>query len=471
MNKGISQSGSFGSCEKHSDVFHHIRYANSPRAVVPHKSIEPPKKLFSLASYREAEKNLEKKLADQGYGASHRSIRRFAKAFRSLFFFLFFIPYFLAIKLPLTLLSVLCSTLFGFVRRLVKPMIGAVNRCCQKIASAVAKVQIPRWMTFSLRWNTKKSTEPKINKEKRIPFWKGWTLPKIPTWSFKISLPRFTWLEKVKNFKLSIPQWKISIPQLSLPNWKIPRISLPSRWFSLSFRWSVPVKWKFSLRKFDWKLPKIKNPFSSVAVWSIRESIARWTLQMNFDALGARIKERLARFKLPKRTKREKSRNVANVFQLYGERIENWCDEWVSIFPPVVQSILRPIGRGIGASCGILVNATSTFFSAVWNRVKKGIEKVSMVQDNLRSLHALHRKTREKVEKFVDKTADAATRPVIRTVETVHNKLIPIRLRVRRWTFLAGIVMELSLIFLQEAIFEFQMWNEERWISKINNNR
>lgn len=469
MNKGISQSGSMRSCEKHSDVFHHIRYANSPRAAVPHKSIEPPKSFLSLENYREAEKSLEKKLADQGYGASHRSIRKFAKAFRSFLFFVFFIPYFIVIQLPLTLLSALCSALFRIVRLVTTPVINAFVRVAKKIVSAASQLQLPRWLKLPLRPNRQNGGESKEKREREVSFWKKWSLPELPKFTFKFSLPRFSLAERWKKFTFSIPQWKISLPKISLPRWKLPKFSLPKWSPSFSFRWNLPRNWKFTFKKMEWKIPQVKNPFSLSLVWSLREKIAHWTLGLDFDSFFERVKERFSRFKLSKRKKKEKSRNVANIFQSYGERIENWCDEWVSLFPPAVQSVLRPLGRGVSFCFGALFFALSSLLSMIWNQVKRGIEKIAKVQDNLRSLDAIHRKTREKVEKFVVKTADAATLPVIRTIETVHNKMIPVRLQVRRWTFLTGIAIELSLIFLQEAILEFQMWNEERWISKISN--
>ncbi len=167
MSKGIFQSGSLGSCEKQSDVFHHIRYANSPRAVVPHKSLDAATPLRTKKDHREAEAKIGKKLREEGFEHFDSQIKKIARVVRIVLFILLYVPYFIALQLPITILRLVFSfALYGF-RRFVTPLLNQIGVMIHKGGAQFKKL----WDSIPFRYSKSKLLKKKGLEEVK---WGGW---------------------------------------------------------------------------------------------------------------------------------------------------------------------------------------------------------------------------------------------------------------------------------------------------------
>lgn len=472
MNKGIFQSGSVGSCEKQSDIFHHIRFANTPRSVVPHKPLDVPKSLITLEDYKQAESKLEKKLKSEGYGTSHQTVQVIAKGLRVLFFALFYLPFYIIIQFPMTLLSIALTLTNKLVMRILRPVLNGIDVAVQWLKKTVKNIDIdPFFSRFNFSFAAKKkkiSPLEKIEQKqgKDWKFWKKWKFPefKLPRLQFKI--PEISFFQKFKTLSFTLPKWK-----WEWKNWK--NFNFSRKLFS--FDWKLPMmpwKWnfKFSLpqiKKISLRIPSISNPFRPEFLQNIWKKIAFKGLRWDVKPLIQFMKDKLPKFDFRTREKKKRKSFFRATAKAFGSRALDVLDEFVSMFPSFAQVVLRAIGRGVAAVARKLYSGIFRISMHIWKWTKKSYETVVKVQENLQKINLLTSKVKAKTKEVADKGVEAVSKQIIRGIETLHSKAIPARLRFRRWTFLAGIVVELSLIFLSEAILEFQEWNDARWVSKF----
>lgn len=471
MSKGIFQSGSVGSCEKQSDVFHHIRYANSPRSSVPHKSIDIPKPLLTLEDYKEAKGNLEKRLKREGYDNSHKAVHVIAKALKQLLFFFLFLPFYLGFQLPLTIVSLTFSLLNRGLIKLLTPGLKVLDRFVAFVRQWAAKLDFQPLVTrvSSLFSSKKPNVFEEFPLEKSVAswkFWKNWALPQWKLSPFQWKIPAISLPKKLKNLSFSFPEWKISLKRLS---------SFKPAWKLSSFRWKLPKlswKWNFklslpSMPKFSWKFPTFTNPLRWGAFSKIREKSSFKALRWDFRPGLEALKKKFSIFHFKKKEKKKKSRDIEAVARAFGHRIESGFEEFISVFPWVIQVPLQMIGQVVFFVFRRCFRLVKRLIVAFWGWFSSVYRIFARMSENLQKISKFTEKAKNKTLEFADKGVMTLSRPLVRTIETVHSKCIPLRLRFRRWTFLAGIVVELSLLFLSEAIIEFQDWNDARWISKF----
>ncbi len=466
MNKGIFQSGSCGSCEKHSDVFHHIRFAHSPRAAVPHKSIEIPKPLLTLEDYKEAETKLEKRLLNEGYASSQSGVQKFARALKLLFFVLFFLPFYITIQLPLTLISGLFSLLRYVAVSLITPLIAPVKGVLTFFSGWKFSVNFPSWITLP---SLKKTKETDLkNKEKTskkswrfdFRFWKNWQLP---SWNFsfkQLRLPKFSFL----NFSsISIPKW----------SWDFKKW-IPSRPFLTRFSFRLPnINWSFCVSIP--KIPKInlwRPKLPKLPVWLslhiLRKKIAIKTLNWDLAPFFLKLWNKIPRLRLNKQKKTQSAGKFKIFFQSLGSQIQAFLDRKVGKLPGIPQKILRAIGRGLSSLFGAFAGVIMKVVRVISNSIRSTFDFFAKIGEHSRKFNQLAVDAALKTKVLVGNGVDSAAKPLVKGLEVVHKKSIPFRLKLRKWTFLFGIAVELSLIFLSEAIIEFQEWNETRWIRKLD---
>lgn len=464
MNKGIFQSGSLRSCEKQSDIFHHIRYANTPRSVVPHKSMEVPKSLITLEDYRQAELNLEKKLKSEGYGTSRQTVHKVAKGIKFFFFVLFYIPFYIVFRLPFAVLSIVLSQLARGVRAILKPLLKALDTTVNTIKSLYSRIN---FSGFRWKFSFDRTKSVKQNEAKTVArdwkFWKSWKLPEWKMTLPKLKLPQISLFLPWNRIKFSRPQWnwnwkpKFSFTKFRGFSWV--RVNFPKGdWLNFQLPKWGSLKWKFS-----WQLPKFNMN------WTLRWPTISfpWKLQWNISPILEKWKEKLNRLRFWKREKKKRDSYIRATAKAFGVRFLDGLDSYVSELPSIPQMILRGIGRLISLIVIKLYTLVSRVVLGIWNVVLKGYRAAVKVRENIQKVHAWTQKATEQTQKWVDSGVEAVARPVVRVIESAHSKTIPIRLRFRRWTFLAGIVVELSLVLLNETILEFQEWNNVRWISKF----
>lgn len=481
------QSGSIGSCEKQSDVFHHIRYAGSPRASIPHKSIEIPKPLLSLEDYKEAEAKLEKRLLSHGYGSSNAIISRIAKGIKAFLFFFFYIPYYLTLRLPLMVVSLglgFCKTLFLSVYR---PVLRFISLVVNKVRGWKLGLNLTAFKSFFAKYALAKSQKEekaserkdqvidaiafeeelaaKEQKKKEL-FWNRWAFPTINLPKFnlnilkfsfpkglksrlKFSFPRIQW--NLKGWLPTLPQWKINFKDWQLPRWK----------------WANPVAF-FSGRliKPRWKLPRWTFNELNLAVRQMKNKILVKSIRWNFRPLLDSLKRFALRFRWRKeeRTGRTRSKFKAAVGTV-GDQIVEFLDGLVSFLPELPQETLRGVGRGFAWVFQGLFDVVrrSTLFA--WRMAVKVFSTLIKVQENIQKITTFTNKVQLKTKTLAIKGVDMASKPVVRAIEKTHSAAIPIRLQLRRWTFLAGILVELSVLMLGEAIVQFEQWNNEKFAS------
>ena len=414
MSKGIFQSGSCGSCEKHSDVFHHIRYGQSPRAAVPHYSIEIPKPLLTRDDHREAETKIENRLNKEGYEHTRSMIRRFARAIKLILFIVVFLPYYLGFLLPLTIVSGLFTCVKFAVVGIVNPVVSFFESLSKRILgwfnAILWKFRVP---TLRFPWKNMKFGID-------LRFWKKW---KIFTLNFdkfkKFQLPKITWKFEWnwKKWVPTLPKWKMPSFKFTLPsvNWKIKN---PFSGFKFPVvRWSLPALPKLP------KLPKMPKFPDWVSVSSLRKKIAVMTLKWNFKAL--------AQFKFPKVTVFE--RGLAYLKQL-ADSLQAGFAKARARLPKLPAKVIQQGNNEVP------------------------ISKASM----------LAAQVKVQAKMIVEKSANVVLKPVLRGLDNVQEKCVPVKHKLRKWTFLTIIAFELSLVLLSEAIMQFQEWNDVHWVNRLN---
>jgi hypothetical protein len=208
--------------------------------------------------------------------------------------------------------------------------------------------------------------------------------------------------------------------------------------------------------KFSWKLPdfKIKWNFQRPTFalpksfrWDVSPIIQRW-------------KDRLNRFCFWKREKKKRNSYFRATAKAFGLRFLDALDEYVSEFPAIPQMVLRAVGRAIAWVTLKIYSLLTQIVLRIWNLLRKGYFAIVKVQENIQKVQVWTKKTSVQTKKWIDNGVESVARPVVGMIERAHSKTIPVRLRFRRWTFLAGIVVELSLVLLNETIFEFQEWSD-----------
>jgi len=403
MSKGIFQSGSCGSCESRSDVFHHIRYGQSPRATVPHHSIEIPKPLVTVEDHREAEEKIAIRVRKEGYGDLQSLIRKLASAIKLCLFVIVYLPFYVVFLLPLAIVSKALSLVKRAIIAVVNPVVAFLEsiskRISERLSEKLSAINWKRWVP-SFHLSLKKID---------FRFWKNWQLPTV-NFNFKpkFSVPKFDGLRSWRLPSISLSfDWKKWFP--TLPKVKLPSVKLPQ----LQWKWKNPFA-NIKFPNLRLKLPK----FPQAPVWLsldfFRRKIAIRSLHWN---LSDKIGKIVAKFQFP-----QKFTALAEYFNSLVSKLKLFWDKRVPSLPkfPIV-----------------------TFQSKVGNVVVSSVKSLTF-------------KVKEKHQAFTAKSTDVVGESLAKTMVTVQHRSEKVKNRLRKWIFLSIIAFELALVLLSESIMHLQ---------------